>query len=227
MTLGLPVSSVDTQKQELIGPFQNPGRTWRRQPKPVFAHDCPSWAGGRAVPDGISDGAHHDGLVVVGTSHETPSFAVSCLRRWWLLVGRRRYPQAKRLLIEADAGGAHDARKGESKVALQALADEFDLVITVTHYPPGASKWNPIDHRMFRLISGNWAGAAADQLRGDAEGQPHDTIERGVPLPGLPGGTRLPAGGEGDARGQGVCALKRRSVLPRWNDSIWPQRSPS
>ena len=103
---------------------------------------------------------------MVGTSHETPSFAVSCLRRWWLLVGRRRYPQAKRLLIEADAGGAHDARKGESKVALQALADEFDLVITVTHYPPGASKWNPIDHRMFRLISGNWAGTPLTSYEG-------------------------------------------------------------
>lgn len=96
--------------------------------------------------------------MVVGTSHETPAFACASIRRWWLLVGRRRYPQAKRLLIEADCGGANDYRKWEWKVGLQQLADEFDLVITVTHYPPGASKWNPIDHRMFSLISGNWAG---------------------------------------------------------------------
>ena len=82
VTLGLPVISVDTKKKELIGPFQNPGRTWRRQPNPVFAHDFPSWAEGRAVPSGIDDVAHNDGLVVVGTSHETPSFAVSCIRRW-------------------------------------------------------------------------------------------------------------------------------------------------
>jgi len=111
VTLGLPVISVDTKKKALIGPFKNPGQTWRRQPKPVFAHDFPSWAEGRAVPYGIYDVAHNDGLVVVGTAHETPTFAVSSIRRWWLLVGRQRYPQAKRLLIEANAGGANDARK--------------------------------------------------------------------------------------------------------------------
>jgi hypothetical protein len=155
---GLPVISVDTKKKELIGPYKNPGTTWRREPQPVFAHDFPSYAEGKAIPYGIYDPAYNDGLVVVGTSHETPAFAVACIRRWWLLIGRRRYRRAKRLLIQADAGGANDYRKWEWKVALQDLADEFDLVIRVTHYPPGASKWNPIDHRMFSLISGNWAG---------------------------------------------------------------------
>ena len=124
----------------------------------VLDHDFPSWAIGRAIPYGIYDLAFNDGLVVVGTSHETPAFAVAAIRRWWLEVGRRRYPGKRRLLIEADAGGANDCRKWGWKVALQGLADEFGLIITVTHYPPGASKWNPIDHRMFSLISANWAG---------------------------------------------------------------------
>ena len=155
---GWPVISVDTKKKEWIGPFKNPGRTWRRAAREVLAHDFPSCAVGPAIPYGIYDVAHNDGLLVVGTSHETPAFACASIRRWWLMVGRRRYPQAKRLLIEADCGGANDYRKWEWKVGLQQLADEFDLVITVTHYPPGASKWNPIDHRMFSLISGNWAG---------------------------------------------------------------------
>lgn len=158
ITQGLPVISVDTKKKELVGPFKNPGRCWRRRPHRVFTHDFAKYAKGQAIPYGIYDIAHNDGLIVVGVSHETPSFAVAAIRRWWLVVGRKRYPKARRLLIEADSGGANDYRKWEWKAALQKLADEFDLDIIVTHYPPGASKWNPIEHRMFSLISGNWAG---------------------------------------------------------------------
>src|SRR5690348_6641914 len=101
MARGWPVISVDSKKKELIGPFKNPGRTWRRKPHEVLAHDFPSRASGRGVPYGVYDVAHNDGLVVVGTSHDTPSFAVSCIRRWWLEVGCHRYPGASRLLIEA------------------------------------------------------------------------------------------------------------------------------
>ena len=155
---GLPVISVDTKKKELVGPFKNPGRCWRRRARRVFTHDFSQYAKGRAIPYGIYDVAYNDGLVVVGVSHETPSFAGAAIRRWWLAVGRERYPGARRLLIEADSGGANDYRKWQWKAALQKLADEFDLQIVVTHYPPGASKWNPIDHRMFSLISANWAG---------------------------------------------------------------------
>ena len=149
---------VDTKKKELIGRFKNPGRSWRRRPHAVLVHDFPSKAIGRAIPYGIYDLAYNDGYVVVGLSHETGTFAVAAIRRWWLAVGRHRYPQTRRLLIEADAGGANDCRKWEWKLGLQALGDEFGLTITVTHYPTGASKWNPIDHRMFSLISGNWLG---------------------------------------------------------------------
>ncbi len=158
LTLGLPVISVDTKKKELVGDFKNPGRCWRRKNRDVLDHDFPSWAVGRAIPFGIFDLACNDGFIVVGTSHETPSFAVAAVRRWWLEIGRRRYPRSRRLLIEADAGGANDCRKWEWKEALQRFADEFGLIVTVTHYPPGASKWNPIDHRMFSLISANWSG---------------------------------------------------------------------
>lgn len=227
VTLGLPVISVDTKKKELIGPFKNPGRTWRRQPKPVFAHDFPSWAEGRAVPYGIYDVAHNDGLVVVGTSHETPSFAVSCIRRWWLLVGRRRYPRARRLLIEADAGGANDARKWEWKVALQALADEFDLVITVTHYPSGASKWNPIDHRMFSLISGNWAGEPLTSYEVMLKYIRTTRSSEGFHCRACLDGRAYPQGWKVTPAAKASVRLKRRSVLPRWNYSIWPHRSPS
>jgi hypothetical protein len=155
---GLPVISVDTKKKELVGNFKNAGRRWRRRHRDVNDHDFPSQAVGQAIPYGIYDWAHNDGYVVVGNSHETGFFAAACIRRWWLAVGRERYPGAKALLLEADCGGGNDRRRWAWKLALQALADEFGLTILVTHYPPGASKWNPIEHRMFSLISIQWAG---------------------------------------------------------------------
>ncbi len=158
VSLSLPVISVDTKKKEWVGDFKNAGWCWRRKARSVLDHDFPSWALGRAIPVGVLDLARNDGYVVVSTSHETPTFVVSAIRRWWMRVGRRRYADKGRLLIEADSGGANDHRKWEWKVALQRLADEFGLIITVTHYPSGASKWNPIDHAMFSLISANWAG---------------------------------------------------------------------
>lgn len=153
-----PVISVDTKKKEWVGKFKNSGRCWRQEDCEVLDHDYPTWAIGQAIPAGIYDLAHNDGFVVIGTSHETATFEVLAIRRWWLQVARPRYPQARQLLIEVDSGGANDHRKWEWKIALQQLADEFGLTITVTHFPPGASKWNPIEHRMFSLISANWAG---------------------------------------------------------------------
>ena len=219
---GWPVISVDTKKKELIGPFKNPGRTWRREPQAVFAHDFPSWAEGRAVPYGIYDVAYNDGLVVVGTSHETPTFAVACIRRWWLMTGRKRYAGAKRLLIEADAGGANDYRKWEWKVALQKLADEFDLVITVTHYPTGASKWNPIDHRMFSLISGNWEGEPLVSFE-----KMLNYIRRTRSAKGFHCRARLdtkeyPTQWRVTPAVKAWVRLKPCPVLPRWNYTILP-----
>jgi Rhodopirellula transposase DDE domain len=154
---GWPVLSVDTKKKEWLGNFKNPGRCWRRQARDVLDHDFPSAAVGRAIPYGIYDGAWNAGYVVIGTSHETPEFAVAALRSWWLEVGQLRYPTAGRLAIEADCGGANGNRSWRWKQALQRLANETRLTITVGHLPTAASKWNRIEHRMFSLISANWA----------------------------------------------------------------------
>lgn len=155
---GLPVLSVDTKKKELVGNFKNPGTCWRKRSRDVLDHDFPSDAIGRAIPFGIYDQGRNRGFVMVGTSHETAEFAIRALRTWWLREGRWYYPKARRWLIEADCGGANGNRLWAWKVGLQRLADEFGVAITVSHYPPGASKWNRIEHRMFNLISGNWQG---------------------------------------------------------------------
>jgi len=219
---GWPVISVDTKKKELIGRFKNPGRTWRQTAQAVFAHDFPSWAEGRGIPYGIYDVAHNDGLVVVGTSHETPTFAVSCIRRWWLMTGRRRYLGVKRLLIEADAGGANDYRKWEWKVALQKFADEFGLVITVTHYPPGASKWNPIDHRMFSLISGNWAGEPLTSYEKMLKYIRRTRSAQGFHCRAVLDTHEYPIRWRVTPTAKAGVRLKPRPILPRWNYTICP-----
>lgn len=155
---GWPVISVDTKKKELVGNFKNGGRSWRCEDRDVWDHDFPSLARGRAFPYGIYDENRNTGYVVIGTTHQTPAFAVGAIRAWWRKVGRQRYPGVSRLAIEADGGGANGNRCWAWKVGLQEVADEFNLTITVGHYPAGASKWNPIEHRMFNLISANWAG---------------------------------------------------------------------
>jgi len=155
---GFPAISVDTKKKELVGNFRNAGRTWRRKPLEVLATDFLSDAEGKAIPYGIYDRLRNQGYVVIGTSHETAEFAVAAIRAWWLEVGRREYAGQQQLLIQADDGGANDSRGWLWKARLQALADEFDVTITVTHFPAGASKWNPVEHRLFSAISLNWAG---------------------------------------------------------------------
>ena len=227
LTLGLPVISVDTKKKELVGDFKNPGRCWRCRDREVLDHDFPSWAIGRAIPYGIYDLAFNDGLVVVGTSHETPSFAVAAIRRWWLEVGRHRYPRAKRLLIEADAGGANDYRKWEWKVALQALADEFGLIITVTHYPTGASKWNPIDHRMFSLISANWSGEPLVSYETILGYIRRTRSSEGFHCRACLDPADYPLRSKGTPEARRRVRLKPRPVLPQWNYTIWPHNKPT
>ena len=155
---GFPLISVDTKKKELVGNFKNAGRTWRRQPLDVLETDFPSQAVGKAIPYGIYDIRRNMGFVVIGSSHETAAFAVTAIRTWWMRVGRRHYADQHHLLIQADGGGANSCRSWLWKAKLQALADEFQLTITVTHFPPSTSKWNPIEHRMFSVISRNWEG---------------------------------------------------------------------
>jgi transposase len=157
---GDPVVSVDTKKKELVGQFTNPGRQWRPRGEPVevSTHDFPDPQLGKAIPYGIYDLAANTGWVGVGTDHDTATFAVACLRRWWDAVGRADYRHARRLLITADAGGSNGYRTRAWKAELAALAVETGLEITVCHLPPGTSKWNKIEHRLFSHITMNWRG---------------------------------------------------------------------
>jgi hypothetical protein len=155
-----PVVSVDTKKKELVGPFANAGRQWRPQSEPVATrtHDFPDSELGKAVPYGIYDLAANTGWVNVGTDHDTAAFAVESIRRWWTAVGRADYPQARRLLITADAGGSNGYRTRAWKAELATLAVQTGLAITVCHFPPGTSKWNKVEHRLFAHITMNWRG---------------------------------------------------------------------
>jgi len=160
LRVGDPVISVDTKKKELVGKFRNPGRTWRPQGQPVEVnlHDFPHLGHGKAVPYGAYDLARNRAVVNVGISHDTAEFAVESIRRWWRLDGRRAYRDARRLLICADSGGSNGYKLRAWKLGLQSLADEIGMAITVCHYPPGTSKWNKIEHRLFSFISLNWRG---------------------------------------------------------------------
>src|SRR5712691_5603303 len=157
---GDPVISVDAKKKELVGPFKNTGRTWRLKGKPqeVNTKDFPSLAQGKALAYGIYDSGQNRAVVNVGVTHDTAEFAVESIRRWWRLDGRKTYPAARRLLICADAGGSNGNRLRLWKLNLQHLADQIQLPITVCHYPPGTSKWNKIEHRLFSFVSLNWKG---------------------------------------------------------------------
>jgi hypothetical protein len=155
-----PVISVDAKKKELVGDFKNAGRTWqpKGQPVRVQVHDFPSMSVGKAVRYGIYDVAQNRGFVNVGSSHDTPDFAVESIRVWWEHEGRGRYPMADSLLVLADSGGSNSARSRLWKVRLQELADALHIPITVCHLPPGTSKWNKIEHRLFAYISIHWRG---------------------------------------------------------------------
>lgn len=158
-TAGLPIISVDTKKKELIGEFSRSGRTWCRQPEEVNEHDFPSAAVCKAVPYGIYDVTMNTGYVFVGTSADTPEFAVDAIARWWQIDGHVAYPNTDQLLILADSGGSNNCQSRGWKLNLQEkLSDQFGLVVTVCHYPTACSKWNPIEHRLFSFISVNWAG---------------------------------------------------------------------
>jgi hypothetical protein len=157
---GLPVISVDTKKKELVGDFKNPGREWCRQGQPVRVrvHDFADKTLGKAIPYGIYDLTANLGWVSVGIDHDTAAFAVATIRRWWQNLGQPLYPDARELLITADGGGSNGSRSRLWKVSLQALADELRVMIHVCHFPPGTSKWNKIEHRLFSQISLNWRG---------------------------------------------------------------------
>jgi hypothetical protein len=157
---GEPVISVDTKKKELVGDFKNAGREWQPTGMPDIArvHDFPGDAVGKAIPYGVYDMARNEAWVSVGCDHDTPAFAVASIRQWWTMMGRQAYRQATALFITADAGGSNGYRSRGWKKELQRLADDLRLSIHVSHFPPGTSKWNKIEHRLFCHITENWRG---------------------------------------------------------------------
>ena len=155
-----PAISVDTKKKELVGDFRNAGQEWRPrgQPQEVRVHDFPDKTLGKAIPYGVYDILNNQGWVSVGIDHDTAQFATNSIRRWWREMGCRRFPRARQLLITADGGGSNNSRCRLWKVSLQRLADDLGLELQVCHFPPGTSKWNKIEHRMFSFITQNWRG---------------------------------------------------------------------
>jgi Rhodopirellula transposase DDE domain len=161
---GEPVISVDTKKKELVGEFKNGGREWQPEGAPVLSltHDFPDMGVGKAIPYGVYDLAANKGWVSVGVDHDTPIFAVNTIRTWWKKMGSQLYGNATEILVTADAGGSNSYRSRVWKVELQRLADELKIAIVVVHFPPGTSKWNKVEHRLFSHITMNWRGRALE-----------------------------------------------------------------
>jgi Rhodopirellula transposase DDE domain len=223
---GWPVLSVDCKKKELVGNFKNAGRCWRRRALDVLDHDFPSLAAGRAIPFGVYDIGGNEGYVVVGTSRETPQFAVAALRRWLLEEGWRRCRRG-RLAIEADCGGGNGSRSWGWKAGLQGLADEFGLAITVGHFPPSASKWNLIEHRLFSAISKNWAGQPLVSYEAVLKFIRGTTSATGLCCYACLDRRDYPAKVKVPPEEREAIQLQRHKVLPKWNYTIRPRTKPS
>lgn len=221
-----PIISVDTKKKELVGNFKNPGRVWSQEATPVKDHDFRSEALGMANPNGILDLLTNQGAVFVGTSHDTPEFAAGNVGRWWRDFGCKNHPDASQLLILADSGGSNGARVRAWKYFLQEeVADRFGLEVTVCHYPTGASKWNPIEHRLFSEISKHWAGQPLDS---------YDTVLRLIretkTQTGLQVKSRLiskhfETGRKISAEQMHQLSLIKHPILPEWNYTLYPRQN--
>jgi hypothetical protein len=224
---GNPVLSVDTKKKERVGNFKNPGRIWRRsgEPAEVNIYDYPHLGEGPAIPYGAYDVGRNHGFVNVGTSHDTAEFAVESLRRWWRLVGRQHYPTSTAVLLCADGGGSNGSRNRAWKYHLQQLADQIGVELTVCHYPPGTSKWNKIEHRMFSFISLNWKGRPLVS---------YETVVNLIGATRTRAGLRVKAALDSGTYDLGVkipdaemerLQLKPHHTLPAWNYSLVPRKT--
>jgi hypothetical protein len=220
----IPVISVDTKKKELIGNYDNAGRQWRaaKQPIPVQGHDFPSPEVPRAYPYGIYDVGRNAGFVNVGTDHDTGAFAVASIRGWWRAEGRRIYPDAKTILITADGGGSNGWRLRLWKLELQKFADQTALAIAVCHFPPGTSKWNKIEHRLFSFISSNWRGEPLRDYETIVNLIAGTTTAKGLKVTCRLDRRKYPTGREvSDAQMQRVN-LERNQFHGEWNYLIKP-----
>jgi hypothetical protein len=221
--------SVDTKKKELVGNFKNNGREWRpnENPELVNVHDFIDRKLGRAVPYGIYDINNNVGWVSVGTDHDTATFAVNAIRRWWRTMGKKRHPKAKRLMITADGGGSNGYRVRLWKLELQRLADELQLPVTVCHLPPGTSKWNKIEHRLFSFISINWRGKPLRSYRTIVQLIAATTTKAGLKVRAELDERRYPKGIKVTDEQMAKLNLSRHSFHGDWNYTISPTRKQS
>jgi Rhodopirellula transposase DDE domain len=226
LTAREPIISVDTKKKELVGNFKNNGREWRRQgtPELVNIHDFIDPKLKRAVPYGVYDISNNVGWVSVGTDHDTASFAVNAIRRWWRTMGKQRYPQATRLMICADGGGSNGYRVRLWKVELQKLSDELKLPITVCHLPPGTSKWNKIEHRLFSFITINWRGKPLRSYRTIVQLIAATTTDAGLKVRAGLDENKYPKSVKVSDAELAAVNLSRHSFHGDWNYTIAPVR---
>ncbi len=220
---GLPIISIDCKKKEMVGRFKNNGSTWEREPVAVNDHDFKKDASGTAIPWGLYETVANRGHVFIGTSHETPTFAVAALAQWWARSGHRRYPQAKRLLVLADGGGSNGSRSRGWKHQLQTeFCDRFGLEVTVCHYPPGTSKWNPIEHRLFSQVSKNWAGQPLESYETILNFIRTTKTKTGLAVTATLLDGDYPTGVKTSDEQLAEVHLHRHRVLPIWNYTLVP-----
>lgn len=222
-----PVISVDTKKKELVGDFKNAGREWRPAgvPERVRVHDFVVPAQGKAIPYGVYDLQRNEGWVSVGIDHDTASFAVNTIRRWWAVMGRSAYPAGESLLITADAGGSNGARSHLWKWELQRFADRTGLAITVCHFPPGTSKWNKIEHRLFSFIAMNWRGKPLESVSTIVSLIGATRSRAGLRVRSEVDPRRYPSGVTVTERQLATLLLKPHTFHGEWNYTLRPHRT--
>jgi hypothetical protein len=220
---GDPIISVDAKKRELVGNFKNAGVKWERDSTPVNDHDFRSLAAGIAIPYGIYDPQANRGSVFVGVSHETSAFAVHSISQWWKREGRQRYPNSQNLLILADTGGGNSATRGAWKDQIQQqLCDEFGLTVTVAHYPAGASKYNPVERRLFSQISKNWAAEPLTCYNKILKFIRQTTTTTGLKVRAYLDRKNYPLKVKPSAERLRELRITRYKVLPKWNYTLAP-----
>lgn len=225
---GLPIISIDTKKKELVGPFKNPGRVWSQRPTPVNDHDFRSQGLGMAVPFGVYDPVQNRGAVFVGLSHDTAQFAAENVARWWQNTGCRAYAGARAILILADSGGSNGARVRLWKWALQEkVADQFGLSVTVCHFPTGASKWNPIEHRLFSEISKHWAGQPLESYEAMTRLIRSTRTQTGLQVSSRLVTKHYPDKVKVSKHDMQTINLDPHDILPVWNYTISPRQNPN
>ena len=226
---GDPVVSVDTKKKELVGDFRNGGREWRPagEPEKVRVHDFKDAALGKAVPYGVYDLSADAGWVSVGVDHDTAAFAVETLRRWWRNMGSAAYPRTRRVLVTADAGGSNAARSRLWKAELQRFADETGLKVSVCHFPPGTSKWNKIEHRMFSRIAQNWRARPLVSREAVVELIANTTTGNGLTIRAELDENEYPKGVKVTDEQMAALSLARDKFHGDWNYTISPTGKPN